>query len=88
MDNEYLQGYKDLTEFDGYEYQACYYEDDLAFMDGDMKDFDSFDTPEECNDYINNLIKNNKSGFIQLLLKSDQNYAEDFAIGDKPIYFK
>lgn len=69
------------------EYQACYYEDDAAFMDGDMKKFKSFDTPEDCNDYINKLIKTNKSGFIQLLLKSDPNYAEDFEVNSSPIYF-
>ena len=69
------------------QYQACYYKDDLAFMDGDMKDFASFDTPEECNQYINKLISNHTDGFIQLLLKSYPNYAEDFKIGSEPIYF-
>ena len=51
------------------EYQACYYKDEDAFMNGDMKKFRSFDTSKECNDYIRELIKTNKQGFIQLLLK-------------------
>lgn len=69
------------------EYQACYYTDEDAFMNGDMKKFRSFDTPEECNDYIKKLAETNKQGFVQLLLKSDFCFAEDFAIGDSPIYF-
>lgn len=69
------------------EYQACYYEDDGAFMAGDMEDFASFDTPEECNKYINELMSSKTDGFIQLLLKSNPNYAEDFKVGSEPIYF-
>lgn len=69
------------------EYQACYYKDEDAFMNGDMKKFKSFDTPEECNEYIKKLSETNEQGFVQLLLKSDFLYAEDFAIGDAPIFF-
>lgn len=69
------------------EYQACYYKNDGCFMNGEMSNFKSFDTPEECNKYIDELIAKKKAGFIQLLLKSNETYAEDFAIGDEPIYF-
>ena len=69
------------------EYQACYYRNDSAFMNGNMTNFKSFDTVEECNKYIDELASKKKTGFIQLLLKSDELYAEDFAIGNTPIYF-
>ena len=68
------------------EYQACYYRSEGDYNCGDMRLFKSFDTAKECNDYIDQLNNSHKRGFIQLLLKSDWRYAEDFKVGTQPIY--
>ena len=68
------------------EYQACYYRNDLYFMAGDFTCFKSFDTPEECNAYIDKLKRTHKKGFIQLLRKSDPFWEQNFEIGDNILY--
>ena len=67
------------------EYQACWYEDDDAFSRGDMKDFRSFDTKDERDAYVDELNAGKKTGFIQLLWKSNPNAAIDFPVGAEPV---